>query len=707
MIVALAGPGMAPILPDSILDILDPPIFDVISIQGGAGKTSLWKSLCNEPFDENEPTTEVADTFSISTSSAIRWKRLSKCPDLYREQLRRLLSPTFIQEASDIMIDEDDVAMQEEDTSMISQLRGEMVMSTGGGTATDTTSSIVFNAWDFGGQELYYALHHVFIHSNAIYLVVFNLEDAYNPDLRPDVLRNLVHWLNSIHTYSGPKPHKPSIHDAEENVILVGTHRDRLPAQDIDQALMDIDTALDSAFSRLAWYSRLCFLQDSIGSRLFFAVSNKFSADDRELPCLRQAITDTATSIPSIRQPRPVRWMKLNDELRVWKRKGNAAGNKRLRDDDGSSQQMSRDVFNYGEALDAAMQLSQGWKSIFEEPELRVMLRFLNDIGEVIYIDDLVPAAEQPDNLVVLSFSWLIGMVRAILVRKDLRRDKKMPKEYQQAHPSKTQADWAAMWEDLCNHGKLHEDLLVFRLWEGMPQATTTTAMRLLDRLDIVCLVSPGQYLVPSVPLYYSTDRKNRPYHPHQSMGSSNAPLAVFGLGDFLPEGLFSRLLIQVARHGACTMLSIQYRTAKLAIALPAAGRPLSIQLTADPERARITLTRGEGSQALPEEVAEAAFVIHDLLVVVCKRWYARAKLALQVPCPQDLDHLFDVHNHILGNSLPPWVVTKNGVEVDTACLVGAWNKVAAVRGLVGKPSDPFSSYYSLEVSALYPRART
>jgi len=643
--------------------------------------------LCHVPFNDAEETTEVGDAFSIKTSSAREWKWIASSPGLFKEQMERVLSPAFIEKAvwgwattpSAVDTSSDGTAgsqtqgdkrsagdphegdLDDEDSKDIIEMGQQLKYA----TETDVTGEkgVVLNAWDFAGQEIYYALHHVFIRSNnAVFIVVFNLEEASQEDKRPEVLRNLLHWLNSIHTYSIQVSNLLPTAESEdsENIILVGAHKDKLIPEQKDMVLAEIDEALEEAFSRLDWYSRLRFLQYPLGSRIFFAVSNKYSSEDVELPILRQAIMHTASSMPSIRESRPIRWVKLNEKMRLWKHSGSD-----LMAEPG-------EVITYSEARKVARRIN-GRQGLITDQELQTALVFLNNAGELLYIDDLVTPEEQDDNLVVLSFAWLARLVKMILPRKGKApfRKTRRPSECQRQRPHMMQQDWVEMWEDFINQGKLHQDLLQFDLWADVPATTRSMLLRLLDRLDILCLVSTGSesvYLVPSVPLYYRIDRKNRPLEPPASI-KTTVPFAFFTFSGFLPEGLFSRLLIQAVKEGACRILNIWYRTAGLAMELPGAKKAISIQLISQPESLRIALIRVGALQQTPsmaeEETAEGALVIYESLACMCEKWYVKAKPELKVGCPEDESHFFDVHKDILFGNRPHRFITKNGSEID------------------------------------------
>ena len=69
--------------------------------------------------------------------------------------------------------------------------------------------------WDFGGQEVFYALHHLFLTQQGIYLVVFSLKDLRDDEAA--TLKYVKYWLESIR-----------IHGKDAPVFVVGTFMDKI-----------------------------------------------------------------------------------------------------------------------------------------------------------------------------------------------------------------------------------------------------------------------------------------------------------------------------------------------------------------------------------------------------------------------------------------------------------------------------------------------
>ncbi len=75
---------------------------------------------------------------------------------------------------------------------------------------TMTPDQITFTVWDFGGQEVFYPTHQLFLSSRSIYVVMFKLTKVN--------LDRLEYWLRHINSVSNTRP----------PTFIVGTHRDQL-----------------------------------------------------------------------------------------------------------------------------------------------------------------------------------------------------------------------------------------------------------------------------------------------------------------------------------------------------------------------------------------------------------------------------------------------------------------------------------------------
>lgn len=96
--------------------------------------------------------------------------------------------------------------------------------------------SVLFSAWDFGGQSIFHSTHRFFITDNALYVILYDMS-------KPETIErvkygsltlfslycatvNIIcrYWLDQVGTKNNLAGSKP--------VIIVGTHADKLSKQE-------------------------------------------------------------------------------------------------------------------------------------------------------------------------------------------------------------------------------------------------------------------------------------------------------------------------------------------------------------------------------------------------------------------------------------------------------------------------------------------
>src|SRR3990167_2836282 len=124
-------------------------------------------------------------------------------------------------------------------TTLVRALRGEKdqadPLSTDGiDLGSIQLNDVTLHTWDFGGQEVYHYTHQLFLSENAVYLVLFRLNE---PTRRS--LKQVKFWLDSIvaRTRGGAV------------VLLVGTHADRVPADEQIPRLTELVESVQRFYS--------------------------------------------------------------------------------------------------------------------------------------------------------------------------------------------------------------------------------------------------------------------------------------------------------------------------------------------------------------------------------------------------------------------------------------------------------------------------
>ena len=116
-------------------------------------------------------------------------------------------------------------------------------------------SHITVDIWDFNGQHLYYASHHIFLSQRALYILVHNLSKPLDAKAKPfrrqgsyevelenpnneTNMENLLSWLATVHgvALATDDPDDDAQHKLpylRPPVFIVGTHADK-PVEDIE-----------------------------------------------------------------------------------------------------------------------------------------------------------------------------------------------------------------------------------------------------------------------------------------------------------------------------------------------------------------------------------------------------------------------------------------------------------------------------------------
>ena len=179
--------------------------------QGRAGKTALARALQNLDFEETKSTAGVEHQLMEVTRAALgmgsggsEWQPAKGCCDhgaisavqaaaamvakrvvagVYSRpshndesiQIAKLLLPaseSFSRPAESIQSSNS----QEEQKSALEVVDRELILKLAGdGSATESTE-LRLSLWDFGGQSVFYALHHLYLTRFATFAVLFNMQ---------------------------------------------------------------------------------------------------------------------------------------------------------------------------------------------------------------------------------------------------------------------------------------------------------------------------------------------------------------------------------------------------------------------------------------------------------------------------------------------------------------------------------------------------
>eukprot|EP00924_Labyrinthula_sp_SR-Ha-C_P012212 snap_masked-scaffold_10-processed-gene-0.46-mRNA-1 protein AED:1.00 eAED:1.00 QI:0/0/0/0/1/1/3/0/644 len=224
---------------------------------GRVGKTSTIRSLFDKSFLLYNNSTLVLndiDIFSINPNS-YNWNSISK-NELSVQRVKNSL-PTVVYLNFD--------PNQEVQTNYKLDFEKELLSR----TVSDekfiedmktnsygfATSDIYFRVYDFGGQEIFSSVHHIFMNSNSLYFLVFNMTK-----ISPNDLFRLKFWCESILKNAEKAP-----------VIFIGTYLRRYKRKNLkDTNLEKIQNTLQNFVESLS--SELNILKNDMN--IFFPIEN-------------------------------------------------------------------------------------------------------------------------------------------------------------------------------------------------------------------------------------------------------------------------------------------------------------------------------------------------------------------------------------------------------------------------------------------------
>jgi len=134
-----------------------------------------------------------------------------------------------------------------------------------------TKEPLRISMWDYGGQEKFHVMHHMYLSRFCVYLLVFSMKWLLSGvgEEMVECLEYLTGWLNSILIHV-VDPKDKSL----APILIIGTHKDEVPNP---QDHAKISKILDDHFqNHRAWHRVERFkkaqVKDGRGSLFFFPV---------------------------------------------------------------------------------------------------------------------------------------------------------------------------------------------------------------------------------------------------------------------------------------------------------------------------------------------------------------------------------------------------------------------------------------------------
>lgn len=252
---------------------------------------------------------------------------------------------------------------------------------------------IAFTIWDYGGQTVFYTLHHLFLTKYGIYLLVFDMREILckgkgvieKAEKRAQTRDYLLFWLNSV-----------SMHAPDAPLMIIGTFLDALESK---SELETVNRILHRILS-----DRHKKQIHNNGRLLFFPLNNRRPETDytelftslganfgRNIEVVRDQIEVIARSQEFVNQELSLRWVKTLDTM--------------LEQPD-----------NFLE-LQRVYELAQG-VGLNDSLEVDKMLAFFHELGMIVHLT----STSNLRQIVTVKPQWLIDSLSQII------RDEKLHK---------------------------------------------------------------------------------------------------------------------------------------------------------------------------------------------------------------------------------------------------------------------------------------
>ena len=271
--------------------------------------------------------------------------------------------------------------------------------------------------WDFAGQDLYRAIHPIFMSPDDIHLLVFDLskrlsdlaECRVNENHKEYTLRardsedtnldHLLRWMDLIHSLEMSYQNERSASGLPRPpVILVGTHADLVTSS--SEEIESVNTKCSAVLQVFADHIVRCLAVDNTK-----AGTSADQTDQKDIQNLRKQILDLADQMPHTKKEIPLQWHRLEKVIskEEWQAKN----------------YLTRKKFQ---------ELVSRYCTFNVEDDFDELLHFLHARGTIVYHGH----EGDRDGLVVLNSQWLINVLCEIIKVKspndeapDLRRDRK------------------------------------------------------------------------------------------------------------------------------------------------------------------------------------------------------------------------------------------------------------------------------------------
>ncbi|XP_070560722.1 probable serine/threonine-protein kinase roco4 [Ptychodera flava] len=389
-------------------------------------------------------------------------------------------------------------------------------------------SDVYFSLWDFAGQTIYYITHQVFLASQVIYVLVTDLTKSLDDIVHVDdsgdewtVKRFLTFWMNSIHTYAskGSNVNLKQRDGSDKTavappVIILGTKKDLLrQLQTDDGAAIDVNEEANKRLREITEYLTKHATR-SVNAHFVERIAIDNLSRNKDGTTADPSVEDLRTTLQNLAAEIffhgevPAKWIHLEVLMR----------------------ETQKEKISLDEVKEMGKVISM------EEAEVMEAVAFYRGIGEIIHFQSI----PEMQNTIILNAVWLVNLFK-ILITQSLK--------FKKEPTIRTRV--TGLIDKLHQEGILHEDLLDYLLKGDKPLEDKTILLKIMEMYDIICekpvkSEERRMYYLPSL-IRHDAEGEKSCILPASS--SVWCQLYFHFIGNFLPEGLFYRLLIRCIRR--------------------------------------------------------------------------------------------------------------------------------------------------------------
>ena len=104
-------------------------------------------------------------------------------------------------------------------------------------------NTLKLGIWDYGGQEIFYAVHHLFLTRFGVYLLLFDMQNLLDEGQKQKSIDFIDFWLNSIAMHATSESIQDEISDSVDSgspLFLIGSHKDIVSGEADHKKISDL-----------------------------------------------------------------------------------------------------------------------------------------------------------------------------------------------------------------------------------------------------------------------------------------------------------------------------------------------------------------------------------------------------------------------------------------------------------------------------------